>query len=348
MARDSKRAVLVQPQQPPGDDMMGPSVRSARALLMLCPFGMTMSALDVWGQSYPSKPARMIVALGAGATTDIVARIFANKLIEVWVQQLVVENRPGAGGVIGLESAARATPDGYTLVLCGINQAISAALYKKLPYDHLRDFAPVSLVATLPNILVVNSAVPARTVGEFVAYAKANPGKMKYASSGIGASPHLTMELFKTTSRINLVHVPYKTMAQGVTDLLGGHVDAAFNNLPTQLPNVRAGKMRALGVTSARRSEQLPDVPTIIESGYPDFEVTVWQGLCAPARTPPGILTKLHADVMKALAAPDLRQRFAEQGVDSAPSSTEAFSAFIRAETVRWGKTVRESGVVAQ
>jgi len=284
MARDSKRAVLVQPQQPPGDDMMGPSVRSARALLMLCPFGMTMSALDVWGQSYPSKPARMIVAFGAGATTDIVARIFANKLSEVWGQQLVVENRPGAGGVIGLESAARATPDGYTLVLCGINQAISAALYKKLPYDHLRDFAPVSLVATLPNILVVNSAVPARTVGEFVAYAKANPGKMKYASSGIGASPHLTMELFKTTSGINLVHVPYKTMAQGVTDLLGGHVDAAFNNLPTQLPNVRAGKMRALGVTSARRSEQLPDVPTIIESGYPDFEVTVWQGLCAPAR----------------------------------------------------------------
>ena len=258
MARDSKRAVLVQPQQPPGDDMMGPSVRSARALLMLCPFGMTMSALDVWGQSYPSKPARMIVAFGAGATTDIVARIFANKLSEVWGQQLVVENRPGAGGVIGLESAARATPDGYTLVLCGINQAISAALYKKLPYDHLRDFAPVSLVATLPNILVVNSAVPARTVGEFVAYAKANPGKMKYASSGIGASPHLTMELFKTTSGINLVHVPYKTMAQGVTDLLGGHVDAAFNNLPTQLPNVRAGKMRALGVTSARRSEQLP------------------------------------------------------------------------------------------
>jgi len=290
----------------------------------------------------------MIVAFGAGATTDIVARIFANKLSEVWGQQLVVENRPGAGGVIGLESAARATPDGYTLVLCGINQAISAALYKKLPYDHLRDFAPVSLVATLPNILVVNSAVPARTVGEFVAYAKANPGKMKYASSGIGASPHLTMELFKTTSGINLVHVPYKTMAQGVTDLLGGHVDAAFNNLPTQLPNVRAGKMRALGVTSARRSEQLPDVPTIIESGYPDFEVTVWQGLCAPARTPPEILTKLHADVMKALAAPDLRQRFVEQGVDSAPSSTEAFSAFIRAETVRWGKTVRESGVVAQ
>jgi len=348
MARDSKRAVLVQPQQPPGDDMMGPSVRSARALLMLCPFGMTMSALDVWGQSYPSKPARMIVAFGAGATTDIVARIFANKLSEVWGQQLVVENRPGAGGVIGLESAARATPDGYTLVLCGINQAISAALYKKLPYDHLRDFAPVSLVATLPNILVVNSAVPARTVGEFVAYAKANPGKMKYASSGIGASPHLTMELFKTTSGINLVHVPYKTMAQGVTDLLGGHVDAAFNNLPTQLPNVRAGKILALRVTSARRSEQLPDVPTIIESGYPDFEVTVWQGLCAPARTPPGILTKLHEDVMKALAAPDLRQRFVEQGVDSAPSSTEAFSAFIRAETVRWGKTVRESGVVAQ
>src|SRR5204863_5701321 len=174
MARDSKRAVLVRPQQPPGDDMMGPSVRSARALLMLCPFGMTMSALDVWGQSYPSKPARMIVPFGAGATTDIIARIFANKLSEIWGQQLVVENRPGAGGVIGTESAAKATPDGYTLALCGISVTIAPALYKKLPYDHLRDFAPVSMIATLPNVLVVNPGVPAKTVHEFIAYAKAN------------------------------------------------------------------------------------------------------------------------------------------------------------------------------
>src|SRR5205814_117682 len=173
--------------------------------------------------------------------------------------------------------------------------------------------------------------------------------KLKYASSGVGASPHLTMELFKTTTGIDVVHVPYKTMAQGVTDLLGGHVDAAFNNLPTQLANIRAGKMRALGITSAKRVEQLPDVPTIIESGFPGFEVTVWQGLCTPKRTPAAIIVKLHGDVVKALAAPDLRQRFVEQGVDAtASSSPEAFATFTRTETARWAKTVRESGTIAQ
>jgi tripartite-type tricarboxylate transporter receptor subunit TctC len=250
--------------------------------------------------------------------------------------------------VIGMDAAAKATPDGYTLAFCGINVTIAPALYKKLPFDPLRDFVAISNIATLPNILVVNLAVPAKSVSEFVAYAKANPGKMRYASSGVGASPHLTMELFKSTTGINLIHVPYKAMAQGVIDLLGGQVEAAFNNFPTQLPNVRAGKMRALGVTSAKRMEQLPDVPTIIESGYPGFEVTVWQGLCAPAATPKAVIAKLHADVMKALATPDLRQRFAEQGVEAAPSSPEAFAAFMRAETTRWAKTVRDSGTTAQ
>ena len=308
-----------------------------------------LAPVSASAESYPSKPARLIVPFGAGATTDIIARIFANKLSEIWGQQLVVENRPGAGGVIGTESAAKATPDGYTLALCGISVTIAPALYKKLPYDHLRDFAPVSMIGTLPNILVVNPGVPAKTVHEFIAYAKANPGKLKYASSGVGASPHLTMELFKTTAGIDMVHVPYKTMAQGVTDLLGGHVNAAFNNLPTQLANIRAGKMRALGVTSAKRVEQLPDVPTIIESGFPGFEVTVWQGLCAPIRTPTPIIVKLHADVVKALTASDLRERFAEQGVDAnASASPEAFGAFTRAETARWAKTVRESGTTAQ
>jgi len=327
---------------------MPPLLQYPRALTLAFALAGALAPAPASGQSYPSKPARLIVAFGAGATTDIIARIFANKLSEMWGQQLVVENRPGAGGVIGMESLAKATPDGYTLGLCGINQAIAAALYKKLPYDHLRDFAPVSNVATLPNILVVHPAVPAKTVREFVAYARANPGKLKYASSGVGASPHLTMELFKTTAGIDVVHVPYKTMAQGATDLIGGHVDAAFNNLPTQLANVRAGRVRALGVTSAKRAEQLPDVPTIIESGFPDFEVTVWQGLCAPAGTPKAIIAKLHGDVMKALAAPDLRQRFVEQGVDAAPTSSAAFAAFIRAETARWAKTVRESGTPAQ
>lgn len=298
-------------------------------------------------EQYPSKPARMVVTFGAGAATDISARIFASKLSEVWGQQLIVENRPGAGGVIGMDSVAKATPDGYTLAFCGIGQTIAAALYKKLPYDHLRDFAPVSLIATLPNILVVHPSMPA-TLREFVAYAKANPGKLKYASSGVGSSSHLTMELFKTTAGIDIVHVPYKSMVQGVIDIIGGDLSGAFLNLPGQLGNVRTGKMRGLAVTSAKRAEQLPNVPTIIESGYPGFEVTVWQGLCAPVKTPKAIIAKLHADVIKALTAPDLRQRFAVQGMEPAPTSQTEFAAFIRAETVRWTKAARESGATAQ
>lgn len=298
-------------------------------------------------EPYPSKPARMIVTFGAGATTDTIARIFANKISEVWGQQLIVENRPGAGGVIGMDSVAKATPDGYTLAFCGISQTIAAALYKKLPYDHLRDFAPVSLVATLPNILVVHPSMPA-TVREFVAYAKANPGKLTYASSGVGSSSHLTMELFKTTSGIDIVHVPYKSMVQGVIDIIAGDVSAAFLNLPGQLGNVRTGKMRGLGVTAAKRAEQLPDVPTIMESGYPGFEVTVWQGLCAPVKTPKAIVAKLHGYVMKALTAPDLRQRFAAQGMDAAPMSQAEFAALIRTETIRWTKAARAAGATAQ
>ena len=313
----------------------------ATALLIVLPGAIT-------AQPYPTKPARMIVAFGAGATTDIIARIFASRMGEVWGQQLIVENRPGAGGVIGMELAARATPDGYTLALCGINITIAPALQPNLPFNHLRDFVPISNVATLPNILVVHPGVPAKTTSEFVAYAKTNPGKMRYASSGVGASPHLTMELFKTLTGINLIHVPYKAMAQGAIDLVGGQVEAAFNNFPTQLPNVRAGKIRALGITSAKRVEQLPDVPTIIEAGFPGFEVTVWQGLCVPTGTPKPVLTKLHADVIKALDSPSLKQRYSEQGVSPAPTSSEAFAAFIRTETTRWAKTIRDSGTTAQ
>ena len=322
---------------------MNPHVATITAAL-----ASALAALPAIAQQYPSKPARMIVAFGAGATTDIVARIFANQLSEVWGQQLIVENRPGAGGIIGMEAAAKATPDGYTLAFCGINVTIAPALYQKLPFDPLRDFAPVSNVASLPNILVVHPAVPAKTVNEFVAYAKAHPGKLRYASSGVGASPHLTMELFKSVTGINVIHVPYKVMAQGAVDLVGGQVEAAFNNLPTQLPNVRTGKIRGLGVTSAKRSEHLPDVPTIIESGFPGFEVTVWQGLCAPSGTPKAILAKLHTDVTKALASPNLKQRFAGQGVDAAPTSPEMFAAFMRAETARWAKTIKDSGTTAQ
>jgi tripartite-type tricarboxylate transporter receptor subunit TctC len=297
---------------------------------------------------YPARPVRLIVPFGAGGSTDVIARVFAAKLSEVLGQTVVVDNRAGAAGLIGTESAAKAPPDGYTLFVYGINQAISPALHKKLPYDPVRSFAPISLYGKLPNILVVHPSVPVKSVKEFIAYAKASPGGMRYVSSGIGASPHLTMELFKTRNEIDLIHVPYKNMGQGILDLVGGHLQAMFANLPQQIPHIRAGRVRPLAVTSAKRAEQVPEVPTVMESGLPDFEVTVWQGVAVPAATPETIVTRLHGVMMKTLAAPDLRQRLAEQGVLASPTTREEFAAYIKSETARWAKVVKDSGVTPE
>ena len=293
---------------------------------------------------YPSKPGRLILPFGAGASTDIVGRIFAQRFSEAWGQPLVVDNRAGAAGIIGTELAAKSAPDGYTIFTYGINQTITPHLYKKLPYDHRRDFIPLSLYATMPNILCVNIALPVASVSDFIKLAKANPGKFKYASSGVGASPHLTMELFKSVTGIDLVHIPYKVAAQGLTDVLGGHLQAFFFNLPNPLPHVRAGRLRGLAVTSAKRAEQLPNLPTIIESGIPNFEVTVWQGYAVPKGTPKPIVANLHAAMLKALAVPELKQRFFDNGVAAAPISSDEFMKFINAETVRWQKVVELSG----
>lgn len=312
----------------------------AGVLLITLGFASCCSAAD----TYPSKPGRLILAFPPSGGTDIVARLFAGKFSEMLGQTLVVDNRPGAGGIIGTQAAARAAPDGHTLFVYGVSQTITAAQYKNLPYDHIRDFAPVSMYAAVPNILVVHPSVPAKNIKEFIAFAKSAPGKMTYMSSGIGASPHLTMELFKSGTGIDLVHVPYKDVAQGFTDLVGGRTEAAFGNLPAHLQNVRSGRLRALVVTSAKRVEQLPEVPTVIESGLPGFEVTVWQGIAVPAATPKPIIDRLHAAMMKALAAPDLQQRFAKQGASAWPTTPEEFAAYIKSETVRWAKVVKDSG----
>ena len=295
-------------------------------------------------ESYPSRPIRLIVPFGAGAATDIVARVLAAKLGESLGQTVVVDNRAGAGGLVGTETAAKALPDGYTVLVFGINQTISPALYKKLPYDPLRDFAHISLYGTLPNILVVHPSVPAKTVKEFVALAKAKPGSMKYGSSGIGASPHLTMEYFKTRTGIDLVHIPYKVAAQGITELVGGNLQAWFNNLPSAIGNVKSGRLRGLAVTAVKRAEQLPEVPTMIESGIPDFEVTVWQGLAVPLATPAPIIARLHAAMVKSIESPDLKQKFNDNGVTAVWSTREAFTAFIKAEAAKWAQVVKESG----
>jgi tripartite-type tricarboxylate transporter receptor subunit TctC len=294
--------------------------------------------------TYPSKPGRLILPFGAGASTDIVGRIFAQRFAEEWGQTLIIDNRPGAGGIIGTELAAKSAPDGYTIFTYGINQAITPALYSKLPYDSRRDFTLISLYATMPNILTVTSSLNAGSVQDFIKLAKENPGKLKYASSGIGASPHLTMELFKAITGIDLVHVPYKNAAQGYLDVISGQLQASFFNLPGALSNVKAGRVRALAVTSAKRAEQLPDVPTVIESGVPDFEVTVWQGYAVPTRTPRAYVAKIHAAMMKALAAPDMQRRLAENGVSAAPMTPEEFVKFTNAEIAKWQKAVTVSG----
>ncbi|MGH8666256.1 MAG: Bug family tripartite tricarboxylate transporter substrate binding protein, partial [Burkholderiales bacterium] len=238
-----------------------------------------------------------------------------------------------------------ATPDGYTLLQCGISQAISPALRRKLPYDVWRDLSRIAQYGAVPNILVVHSSVPARTLAEFVHHAKQNPGKMRYGSPGIGFTPHLTMEFFKSMAGIDLQHIPYKSGAQAITELLGGQIHAQFNNLPSQLPNLKSGKIRGLAVTSAQRSASLPDVPTVNESGYPGFEVTVWYGLCAPAKTSKDVLAVLQRGVVKTIAAPDLRSRFAGQGVEPRAVTGTDFDAFYKTEVSRWAKVVKEAGI---
>ena len=294
--------------------------------------------------TYPSKPGRLILPFGAGASTDIIGRIFAQRFGEAWGQTLVVDNRPGAGGLLGSTLASKAAADGYTIFTYGINQAIAPNLYKDLPYDPLRDFIPLSLYATMPNILCVNPALPAGTVGELVKLAKANPGKYRYGSSGVGASPHLTMELFKAVTAIDLVHVPYKAAGQAYIETITGQIQTFFFNLPGPLPHIKAGRLRALAVTSARRAEQVPDVPTLMESGVPDFEVTVWQGYALPRGTAKVHLASIHAAMMKALAVPDLKQRFFENGVAPAPQSPAEFVTFIGVERAKWKKAVALSG----
>jgi tripartite-type tricarboxylate transporter receptor subunit TctC len=294
---------------------------------------------------YPDKPVRLIIGLGAGGAPDITARIFTTKLGEILGQQIVVDNRPGAGGLIGMEAVARSAPDGYTLFMCGVSQAIRPAMHTKMPFDVIRDFTRITLYGAVPNILVVNPSVPVRTLAEFVSYTRANPGKLRYGSSGVGLSPHLTMEYFKTLAKINLLHVPYKTGAQAVNEVIAGDVHAMFNNFPTQLVNIKAGKVRPIAITSLKRNETLPEVPTFNESGYPGFEITVWYGLCGPAKMPAPIVNKLATGTAKALTLPDLLQRYVEQGVEPRDWHGEKFDAFYKAEVARWTQVAKDAGI---
>ena len=313
--------------------------------------GLTISlaSLDAaYAQTYPNKPVRLILGPAAGGPTDAASRSVAAKLSELWGQQVVVENRPGAGNTIATAIAAKATPDGYTLHVCNISDSVAPALHRNLPYVFLRDFAAISLFGTTANLLVVHPSVPVKSVQEFIAHAKASPGKLDYGTTGVGTSPHLTMELFKSMTGINVMHVPFKGAPLLYADLIAGRVSAAFGNLPGYVDNVKAGRVRALGVSTLKRSARLPEVPTIAESGVPGFDVTVWYGLCAPTGIPRSTVAKVNADMIKALDLPDLRTRLELLGVDPGSSTPEQFTAFIKSETAKWAKVVKDAGIQPQ
>ncbi len=299
-----------------------------------------------FAQSYPAKPIRLVVGVPPGGATDVVARIAGKKLAEQLGQPVVVDNRGGAGGNIGAEIVAKSPPDGYTLFLAVIGtMAINPSIYREMPFDPLRDFAPISQLTSMPQVLLVNPSVPAKNVQEFIAYAKAHPGQLTFASGGVGTATHLAGELFKKMSGTELVHVAYKGNGPAMTDLIGGRVSAMFDQVATGLPHARSGKLRALGVTTAERSPAAPDIPTIAESGLPGYAVTTWHGLVAPAGTPPAILERLHDEVVKALASAEVRDLFAKNGIDPLTSTPQQFGAFMKAEIEKWRATVKAAGI---
>ena len=296
-------------------------------------------------QAYPTKPVTIIVPFAAGGTTDILARIIGQALTAELGQSVVVDNRAGAGGNIGGQAAAKATPDGHTLFMGTVgSHAINASLYKKMPFDPVKDFAPLTRVANVPNLLVANPAQPYKSVKDLIAYAKANPGKVNFGSSGNGSSIHLSGELFKSLAKVDMQHVPYKGSAPAVTDLLGNQIGIMFDNMPSAIQHVRSGKLVPLAVTTAKRSPELPNVPTIAEAGVPGYEATSWFGMFAPAGTPAPVLAKLNAAIVKVLGQPDVKKKINEQGAEVYSETPEQFAAFIQAESVKWGKVVKESG----
>jgi len=315
---------------------------------------LTLSAIAVGNASaqspatrFPDRPLRYIVPFPPGGSTDIVARIVAAALSDELGQSVVIDNRGGAGGTLGAEIAARATPDGYTIFACNIaSLAIGPALYRKLGYDPVADFAPIGLIGSNPNTLVVHPAVAAKSVAEFIALARSRPGKLNYGSPGVGTSPQLSMELFKTAARLEIVHIAYKGAGPAVADLIGGHTQTMFATIPSVLGGIRAGKLRSLGVTSQTRAPDLPDVPTIAEAGMPDFEVISWQGLCTPSGAPKAVHDRLRPALTAALARPDTRKHFAAQGVIMDARDSDQFGTFISSERAKWAKVVKDVGIV--
>lgn len=319
------------------------------ALSRLALLGVFLSCpvLAAGAQSYPVRPVRLIAPSSPGSGVDIVARIVGQKLSENLKQQVVIENRAGAGANLGAEIAAKATPDGYTLFMGTPAHAINTSLYRRLNYDIVKDFIPISLVTTGQYVLVVHPSLPAKNVKELIALAKARPGQLNYASAGNGNATHLAGELFKSLTKLNIVHVPYKGTGPALTDLIGGQVQFMFANLTAGLPHIKSGKLRALAVTGAARSSAAPDIPTVIESGVPGYTVTSWYGVLAPAATSQEIINRLNGEIARVMRSPDMKDRLAGEGAEPTSSTPAEFAAFIKTEIAKWGKVVREAGISA-
>ena len=299
-------------------------------------------------QSYPAKPVRLILPFPPGGPSDILGRALSQKLGEQLGQQVLPDNRPGAGGNLGMEVAAKLPPDGYAIVLASPTVAISPSLYKKLNYDLQRDFAPVSMVANIPNIMVVHLSVPAKTLKELIQLARRSPGKLNFGTSGAGSTTHLSVEILKNLAKLDMVHVPYKGQGLALMGLISGQVDLAIMAVPSALGMVQAGNIRPLAVLSAQRVPSVPNVPTSKEAGVDDFEVSVWFGILAPAATPREIIGRLNAELHKALAAPDLRERLASSGIEPMTSTPDRLSSFIRSETVRYAKVIKAANIAIE
>jgi len=317
-------------------------------ILSLLAASLLCGALPAHAQSYPDRPIRMIVPFSPGGGSDISARTMTDELGQALGTTIVVDNRPGAGSVLGATIASKAAPDGYTIFLGNISMAFNAALYRKLPFNAIRDFIPVSLATEQPNIIVVHPSVAAKTFQEFVALARKQPGKMTFASAGLGSGTHLAMEMLMMSQKISLVHVPYKGTGPAVAALVGNQINTFMSTFASALPHVKSGRLNALAVTTAKRAPPLPDVPTVQESGVPGFEYATWYGILTPTGTPKPIVDKLNKTIVAVLSAPEMKQRYARQGMEAIPSTSAAFVKLLKSETDKWAKVVRDAKIPQQ
>jgi tripartite-type tricarboxylate transporter receptor subunit TctC len=323
-------------------------IEARRGVLFSIAAAAWMCAAASWAQNFPVKPVRYVIPFPAGTSNDIVGRLLTDQLTRLWGQQVIVDNRAGASGTIGAAFVAKAPPDGYTLLHCNIApNAISLSMIEKIPYEH-RDFAPITRIGMPPNIVTAHPSVPFRSIKDLAAYAKSHPGKLSYSAGLVGTSPHLAMEWLKLRMKFDIVHIPYRNAGQGTSDVIAGQLPVNITNFPFVIGPIQNGRLRALAITSAQRQAQLPDVPTVQESGVPDFEVNSWYGVCAPAGVPAALLDKLNADLHSILRIPEIEQRLTELGMPPAPTSREEFDQFIRAEIARWAQVIKDAGIPKQ